>query len=107
MRTCAHILLFHSYALIKILVCCRPILLIQPIHAILLLKFQTFASLYYYYGYYLYHYLVSDSTRQGQPPRGAPGYQVLSDILFRFGLIPMGATWRLPLTRTVTYQIVV
>ena len=55
-RACAPILLFRSYTLIKILVCCRPILLIQPI---LLLKFQKFASLYYYY--YLYRYLAGES----------------------------------------------
>ncbi len=40
--TCTPILLFRFYTLIKIVLCGRPLLLIQPT---LLLKFQTFAIL--------------------------------------------------------------
>ena len=55
--TCVHAPLYSYFASIRLfrLLCGRPILLIQTI---LLLKFQTFAILYYYY--YLYRYLAGE-----------------------------------------------
>ncbi len=50
-------LLFHAFTVIKILLCVRSILLIQPIPCILLLK-----PLSAYTIYYICHYLAGESS---------------------------------------------